>query len=85
MAPAVIFFCTETCSVRLPVHVKDVLNETFTCLGFMFVLLFVSPAIAALLVPLILFFAVIQTAYLRRYATQLSSTEYYTRPLAPGN
>ena len=29
---------------------KDVLNETFTCLGFMFVLLFVSPAIAALLV-----------------------------------
>jgi len=51
--------------IMLPVHVKDVLNETFTCLGFMFVLLFVSPAIAALLVPLILFFAVIQTAYLR--------------------
>ena len=51
--------------IMLPMHVKDVLNQFFTVIGLIFILIFVSPIILTLLVPLVIFFLFVQTAYLR--------------------
>ena len=51
--------------IMLPMHVKDVLNQFFTVLGLIAILLYVSPIILVAIIPLVLFFLFVQTAYLR--------------------
>ena len=51
--------------VALPVHIKDILNQFFIVVGLIFILAFVSPYILIAVVPLVLLFLFIQTAYLR--------------------
>ena len=51
--------------VALPVHIKDILNQFFIVVGLIFILAFVSPYILIAVVPLIVLFFFIQTAYLR--------------------
>ena len=49
----------------MPVHIKDILNQFFIVVGLIFILAFVSPYILIAVVPLIVLFLFIQTAYLR--------------------
>ena len=51
--------------MALPVHIKDILNQFFIVVGLIFILAFVSPYILIAVVPLIVLFLFIQTAYLR--------------------
>ena len=51
--------------IALPVHIKDILNQFFIVVGLIFILSFVSPVVLAVIVPLVLLFIFIQTAYLR--------------------
>jgi len=40
--------------IMLPMHVKDVLNQFFTVLGLIAILLYVSPIILVTIIPLVL-------------------------------
>ena len=49
----------------IPFVAKDLINQVFILLGIIFVLVFVSPLVLALIVPIVIFFIFLRALYLR--------------------
>ena len=50
--------------LMIPTHIKDILSDLFSVLGTLFVVCYATPIIIAAVIPLVLIFFFIQSAYL---------------------
>ena len=50
---------------QIPYVAKDVINQIFIILGIVFVLVFVSPVILAIIVPVVIYFIFMRALYLK--------------------
>lgn len=50
--------------MMIPTHIKDILSDLFSVLGTLFVVVYATPIIITIVIPLVLIFFFIQTSYL---------------------
>ncbi len=64
--------------IMIPMHIKDILNSTFSVLGTLFVICYASPIIIAFVIPMIGLFIFLQSSYLSasRYSTVHNSFQF---------